>query len=57
MIKNEEIKKLLNNAGTIAMMMSDDEIEKIIVYFVEEKLARDKPRNSRWEKKSSHRPR
>jgi hypothetical protein len=59
MIRNEEINNLKENARTIAMMMTDSEIEKVIVEFVEEKLGRDKARrrSARCEKGSSRRPR
>lgn len=57
MINNEEIKNLVKNASTFAMMMTDDQIDRIIAYFVEEKLARDKARHNRWEKESNRRPR
>ena len=59
MIRNEEIKNLKENASAIAMMMTDDDIEKVIVEFVEVKLARDKTRQNtnRWKEGSNHRPR
>ena len=44
MIQNKEIKKLKNCARHFALRMDDNDIEKVIVEFVEVKLLRDKSR-------------
>ncbi len=44
MIKVKEIKKLKNCAKHFALRMDDNDIEKVIVEFVEVKLLRDKSR-------------
>ena len=44
MIKVKEIKKLKNCAKHFALRMDDNDIEKVIVEFVEVKLLRDKVR-------------
>ena len=44
MIKVKEIKKLKNCAKHFALRMDDNDIEKVIVEFVEVKLQRDKSR-------------
>jgi hypothetical protein len=47
MIKSKEIKKLKNCAKHFALRMDDNDIEKVIVEFVEVKLLRDKSRRNR----------
>ena len=42
MIQNKEIKKLKNCARHFALRMDDNDIEKVIVEFVEVKLLKDK---------------
>jgi hypothetical protein len=42
MIRRKEIDNLKENARAVAMMMTDDDIERVIVEFVEVKLERDK---------------
>ena len=50
MIKDREIKKLKNCARHYALRMDDDDIEKVIVEFVEVKLQKDKSRSKRCQK-------
>jgi hypothetical protein len=47
MIRNQEIKKLKNCAKHFALRMDNNDIEKVIVEFVEVKLQRDKSRRKR----------
>ena len=47
MIKSKEIKKLKNCAKHFALRMDNDDIEKVIVEFVEVKLQRDNSRRKR----------
>ena len=57
MIKSKEIKKLKNCAKHFALRMDDNDIEKVIVEFVEVKLQRDKSRTKKCQRNSNPRPR
>ena len=60
MIKVKEIKKLKNCAKHFALRMDDNDIEKVIVEFVEVKLQRDKSRTKKiikCQRNSNPRPR
>ena len=57
MIKVKEIKKLKNCAKHFALRMDDNDIEKVIVEFVEVKLQRDNSRIKKCQRNSNHRPR
>ena len=47
MIKDHEIQKLIKQPRLFAIRMDNHDIEKVIVSFVEVKLARDKSRSNR----------
>ena len=57
MIRSQEIKKLKNCAKHFALRMDDNDIEKVIVEFVEVKLQRDKSRTKKCQRNSNPRPR
>ena len=57
MIKSKEIKKLKNCARHFALRMDDNDIEKVIVEFVEVKLQRDNSRTKKCQRNSNPRPR
>ena len=57
MIKGKEIKKLKNCAKHFALRMDDNDIEKVIVEFVEVKLQRDKSRTKKCQRNTNPRPR
>ena len=57
MIKAKEIKKLKNCAKHFALRMDNNDIEKVIVEFVEVKLQRDKSRTKKCQRNSNPRPR
>ena len=56
MIKDKEIKKLKNCARHFALRMDDNDIEKVIVEFVEVKLQKDKSR-TKCQKNTNPQPR
>ena len=57
MIKDSEIKKLKNCARHFALRMDDNDIEKVIVKFVEVKLQRDMSRTKKCQKNTNPQPR
>ena len=59
MIKAKEIKKLKNCAKHFALRMDNNDIEKVIVEFVEVKLQRDNSRikTTKCQRNSNPRPR
>ena len=59
MIRAKEIKKLKNCAKHFALRMDDNDIEKVIVEFVEVKLQRDNSRTktTKCQRNSNPRPR
>ena len=57
MIRNQEIKKLKNCAKHFALRMDDNDIEKVIVEFVEVKLQRDNSRTKKCQRNSNPQPR
>ena len=57
MIRNQEIKKLKNCAKHFALRMDDNDIEKVIVEFVEVKLQRDNSRTKTTKCKRNSNPR